>query len=348
MSASRQLGRTGVEVSPLCLGAMMFGAWGNPDHDDSIEIIHAALDAGINFIDTADVYSGGESEEIVGKALAGGQRDEVVLATKVHGPMGESPTAAATRGAGSSRRSRTACAASAPTGSTSTRSTARPGDRHRRDARRAHRPGPRQGKVRYVGTLDLPGRGDRRGAVGRRARAAASASSASSRRTRSSSAASRPTCCRPASATGSASSPGARSPAAGSPAATARARDIARAPAARSGCPARYDLDLPGNQRKLDAAERSGGARRGGRHHPDRDGDRVRPRAPGRHRADHRPADDGAAAQPAQRRRRQAEPRRPRPDRRDRPARHHAQRRRCRLAAARPTAREPPPPGGAR
>src|SRR3954465_15096438 len=85
----RPFGRTGVQVSPLCLGAMMFGAWGNPDHDDSIRIIHRALDAGINFIDTADVYSGGESEEIVGKALAGGRRDSVVLATKVHGRMGD-------------------------------------------------------------------------------------------------------------------------------------------------------------------------------------------------------------------------------------------------------------------
>ena len=86
----RTLGRTGVEVSPLCLGAMMFGAWGNPDHEDSIRIIHAALDAGINFVDTADVYSQGESEEIVGKALAG-RRDDVVLATKFHGSMGADP-----------------------------------------------------------------------------------------------------------------------------------------------------------------------------------------------------------------------------------------------------------------
>ncbi len=85
----RKLGATGIAVSPLCLGAMMFGAWGNTDHDDSIAIIHAALDAGINFIDTADVYSRGESEEIVGKALAGGRRDSVVLATKAHGTMGE-------------------------------------------------------------------------------------------------------------------------------------------------------------------------------------------------------------------------------------------------------------------
>jgi aryl-alcohol dehydrogenase-like predicted oxidoreductase len=86
----RAFGRTGVEVSPFCLGAMMFGAWGNPDHDDSIRIIHRALDAGINFIDTADVYSQGESEEIVGKALQG-RRDGVVLATKFHGQMGEGP-----------------------------------------------------------------------------------------------------------------------------------------------------------------------------------------------------------------------------------------------------------------
>jgi aryl-alcohol dehydrogenase-like predicted oxidoreductase len=83
----RTLGRTGVQVSSLCLGAMMFGPMGNPDHEDSIRIVHAALDAGINFVDTADVYSRGISEEIVGKALAG-RRDDVVLATKCHMPMG--------------------------------------------------------------------------------------------------------------------------------------------------------------------------------------------------------------------------------------------------------------------
>ena len=120
----RQLGRTGVSVSKFCLGAMMFGAWGNPDHDESIRIIHAALDAGINFIDTADVYGQGESEEIVGKALAGGRRDDVILATKFHNAMGEDPTSRATRAAGSSERSRTRCGGWAPTGSTSTRSTA--------------------------------------------------------------------------------------------------------------------------------------------------------------------------------------------------------------------------------
>ncbi|QOT22827.1 aldo/keto reductase [Paenarthrobacter sp. YJN-D] len=82
----RLLGRTGVKVSPLCLGAMMFGSWGNNDHADAIRIIHRALDAGINFIDTADVYSGGTSEEIVGKAIEG-RRDDVFLATKFFMPM---------------------------------------------------------------------------------------------------------------------------------------------------------------------------------------------------------------------------------------------------------------------
>ena len=70
----RPLGRTGVSMSKFCLGAMMFGAWGNPDHDESVRIIHAALDAGVTFIDTADVYGHGESEEIVAKALAGGHQ----------------------------------------------------------------------------------------------------------------------------------------------------------------------------------------------------------------------------------------------------------------------------------
>ncbi|MDX3106672.1 aldo/keto reductase [Nonomuraea angiospora] len=94
----RVLGGTGIEVSVHCLGAMMFGAVGNPDHDDCARIIHHALDQGVNFIDTADMYSAGESEVIVGKALRG-RRDDVVLATKVHFPMGEGPN----RG-GNSRR----------------------------------------------------------------------------------------------------------------------------------------------------------------------------------------------------------------------------------------------------
>ncbi|GLY81263.1 aldo/keto reductase [Actinoallomurus iriomotensis] len=95
---TRALGRTGIQVSPYCLGTMMFGRSGNTDRDACVRIIHRALDSGINVIDTADVYSYSESEEIVGEALKG-RRDDVVLATKVNGPMGEDPN----RG-GSSRR----------------------------------------------------------------------------------------------------------------------------------------------------------------------------------------------------------------------------------------------------
>ena len=196
----RPLGRTGVQVSPLCLGAMMFGGWGNPDHDDSVAIIHRALDAGINFIDTADVYSRGESEEIVGKALAG-RRDDVVLATKVHGTMGDDPNQF-----GNSRRW----------------IIREVEDSLRRlktdwiDLYQIHRPEPdtdidetlgaltdlvRQGKVRYIGSSTFPAVADRRGAVGgarARARAlrlrAAALQPARPRR-------SRPTCCRPAGAT---------------------------------------------------------------------------------------------------------------------------------------------------
>lgn len=94
----RTLGRTGIKVSPYCLGAMMFGNPGNPDHEDCIRIIHKALDFGLNFIDTADAYGRGESEEVVGKALKG-RRDSVVISTKVHHPMGDDPNQR-----GSSRR----------------------------------------------------------------------------------------------------------------------------------------------------------------------------------------------------------------------------------------------------
>lgn len=86
----RVLGRTGIRVSPLCLGTMMFGAWGNHDEEECVRMVHAALDAGVNFVDTADVYAFGQSEEILGRALAG-RRDDVVLATKFHNPMGEDP-----------------------------------------------------------------------------------------------------------------------------------------------------------------------------------------------------------------------------------------------------------------
>ncbi|MFE5033112.1 aldo/keto reductase [Streptomyces sp. NPDC056683] len=99
----RVLGKTGIEVSTHCLGTMMFGSVGNPDHEDGARIINAALDAGINFVDTADMYSAGECEEIVGKALKG-RRDDVVLATKVHFPLGEGPLGEGRNRSGNSRR----------------------------------------------------------------------------------------------------------------------------------------------------------------------------------------------------------------------------------------------------
>src|SRR6201989_3474789 len=148
---TRSLGATGVQVSPLCLGAMMFGAWGNTDHDDSIRIIHRALDAGINFVDTADVYSAGESEEILGTAL-NGRRDDVVLATKFFMPMGDDPN----RHGGSRRWIVTEV----------DNSLRRLGTDHI-DLYQVHRPDPavdveetlgaltdlvRQGKVRYIGS----------------------------------------------------------------------------------------------------------------------------------------------------------------------------------------------------
>jgi aryl-alcohol dehydrogenase-like predicted oxidoreductase len=151
----RTLGRTGLQVSPICLGAMMLGSWGNPDHDDSVSIVHAALDAGINFIDTADVYSAGESEEIVGQAIAG-RRDEVVLATKFFASMGPEPN----RSGGSRYWIMKECEAS----------LRRLGTDHI-DLYQMHRPDPRmdidealgaltdlvhQGKVRYLGSSTFP------------------------------------------------------------------------------------------------------------------------------------------------------------------------------------------------
>ena len=118
----RSLGDTGVQVSNVCLGTMMFGGVNNADHDDCVRIIHTALDAGVNFVDTADVYSQGESEEIVGKALRG-RRDDVVLATKFQGAMGDERNGAARHAGGSSPRWRTRCAGWARTTSTSTSCT---------------------------------------------------------------------------------------------------------------------------------------------------------------------------------------------------------------------------------
>jgi aryl-alcohol dehydrogenase-like predicted oxidoreductase len=249
----RNLGRTGVEVSPLCLGAMMFGAWGEADHDESIRIIHRALDAGINFIDTADVYSRGESEQIVAKALAGGRRDNVVLATKVHGSMGDDPNER-----GNSRRwIRHEVEASL-----------RRLDTDWIDLYQIHRPEPdtdidetlgvltdlvREGKVRYIGSSTFP------------AEAIVEAQWVAKRRgrerfvceqppysilARGIEAAVLPTCER----YGMAVIPW--SPLAGGWL-TGRYREGAEVPQSRRAqlVPRRYDMSLPGNRAKLEAAE---------------------------------------------------------------------------------------------
>ncbi len=152
----RLLGRTGLSVSPLCLGAMMFGPWGNDDRADSVGVIHRALEAGINFVDTADVYSGGVSEEIVGEALKG-RRDDVVLATKFFMPMGEGPN----MGGGSRKWIMR-----------SVEDSLRRLDTDYIDLYQVHRPSPlmdveetlgaltdlvRQGKVRYLGSSSYSG-----------------------------------------------------------------------------------------------------------------------------------------------------------------------------------------------
>ena len=197
----RNFGRTGVSVSPLCLGTMMFGAWGNTDHDDSIRIIHRALDAGINFVDTADVYSRGESEEIVGKALKGGRRDHVVLATKVHGKMGDDPNEF-----GNSRRWIVR----------EVENSLRRLGTDWIDLYQIHRPEPDtdidetlaalsdldprgQDPLRRV--VDLPGQPDRRGAVGGRAARPRALRDRAAAVLACSCAAWRPTCCPPAGAT---------------------------------------------------------------------------------------------------------------------------------------------------
>ncbi|MFE4690635.1 aldo/keto reductase [Streptomyces sp. NPDC056749] len=153
----RPLGRTGVQVSPLCLGAMMFGPWGNDDESDSVRIIHRALDAGINFVDTADVYSGGVSEEIVGKALKG-RREDVFLATKFFMPMDQDDP---NRRGGSRRWIMRAV-----------EDSLRRLDTDHIDLYQVHRPGPdtdveetlgalsdlvHQGKVRYIGSSSYSG-----------------------------------------------------------------------------------------------------------------------------------------------------------------------------------------------
>ena len=283
---------------------MMFGDWGTKDHDESIRIIHRALDAGINFIDTADVYSQGESEDIVGKALAGGRRDDVVLATKVHGPMGEDPNQR-----GNSRRW-----------------IIREAENSLRrlgtdwiDLYQVHRSDPdtdidetlgaltdlvRAGKVRYIGNSTFPVSAivEAQWTARERGRERfVSEQPPYSILVRGVEADVLPACRR----YGMGVIPW--SPLAGGWL-TGRYRKDAEltglAPA-RHRLANRFDMSLPANQRKLEAAERwRCWPRRPGS--PDRDGARVRPAPPGGDRGDHRPADDGAPRVAARRRRRRA------------------------------------------
>lgn len=252
----RTLGSTGVHVSSLCLGSMMFGEWGNPDHEDSVGIIRTALDAGVNIIDTADVYSGGESEVIVGKAIAG-RRDDVVLATKVSSPMGPGLNE---RGA-SRRWIVRACE----------ESLRRLGTDHI-DLYQVHRPDAatdldetlgalsdlvRSGKIRYAGSSTFT------------PSSIVQAQWTAERRQRERFVCEQPPyslltrgwrsmCCPPVRRTGWGCSPGVRSPEAGCPAAGAVTRPSLSSRRTRTmpfrATAAHYDLGVPGNQAKLDAA----------------------------------------------------------------------------------------------
>ena len=320
----RKLGRTGLQVSPLCLGAMMFGAVGQPrPRRLRSRSSTRALDAGINFIDTADVYSAGESEEIVGKALAGPARRRRARDQVLRRRWARTPTSSG----GSRRWIMQECEDSLRrlgTDHIDLYQMHRPDadDRHRRDARRAHRPrAPGQGPLPRQ--LHLPGvaRSSRRS--GWPSGATASASCASSRRTRSSCAASSATCCPTCQRYGMGVIPW--SPLAGgwlSGSCRKGADDLDQPPGQPHPGPLR-PRRCPGNQRKLEAADALGRARRRGRHH------RSSHLAlafvleqPGGHLGDHRAAHDGAA-----RRASSAPPtctldrRRARPHRRDRAAR---------------------------
>ncbi len=322
----RPLGRTGVSVSQFCLGAMMFGSWGNPDHDESIKIIHTALDAGINFIDTADVYGAGESEEIVGKALAGGRRNDVILATKFHNPMGEDPNRR-----GNSRRWIVRAVE----------------DSLRRlgtdwiDLYQVHRPDPRtdieetlsaltdlvhQGKVRYLGSSTFPASQiveAQWAARDRNLERFVTEQPPYSILVRGVEADVLPTCTRHGMAVMS------YSPLAGGWLSGRWRKDTGQQESSRaSRLPERFDLSSPYNQRKLDAVDELAQLGRAGRAHPDPTRHRVREGPSGDHLSADRPTHDGAASDPARCCRRRAERRRARSHRRDRPAGYHHQPRR--------------------
>ena len=294
----RSLGTTGVKVSPLCLGAMMFGAMGNPDHDDCVRIIHRALDAGINFIDTADVYSAGESEEIVGKALDGPPRrrrarDEAARADGQR-PEREGQLAPVDRARGREQPA----PARAPTASTSTRCTGPSPGTDVDDTLSALSDLVHQGKVNYLGSSTFPAEAiveaqwtaERRGPRTLPRRAAAVLDLRARHR-----------------GVGAADVRAVRHgrdpvepaqrrlPHRPLPARARPHRQIGRA----ARMPDRFDPERPGVQRKLDAHPRAGEGRgrRGHAAHAPRD--RLHARAPGGELGDHRAAHDGAARRAA-------------------------------------------------
>ena len=311
----RILGRTGVSVSKLCLGTMMFGAWGNPDHDESIRIIHAALDSGINFIDTADIYAQGESEEIVGKALTGGRRDDVILATKFHMAMGEDPNQQ-----GSSRRWIIQ----------EVENSLRRLQTDWIDLYQLHRPRTdtdieetlgalsdlvHQGKVRYTGSSTFPASQiveAQWAARDRQLQRFVTEQPPYSMLVRQAEWDVLPTCQRHGMGVLS------YSPLAGGWLSGRWRKDAGQQGSSRANrLPDRFDLSQPGNQRKLDATEQ--------RDHAHRARDRVCPAPPRDHLSDHRAADHGTAREPAPRLRRQARRGGAEPNRRDRPAGHNRQ-----------------------
>ena len=340
----RPLGRSGMSVSQLCLGAMMFGAAGNPDHDDSVKIIHRALDAGINFIDTADVYSTGESEQIVGQALADGRRDSVVLATKAGLPFGRDPNQR-----GTSRRWIT----QAVEGSLRRLGT------DWIDLYQIHRLDPatdvnetlgalsdlvHAGKIRAFGASNVPASeiveaqwiAERRGRERFRTE-----QPPYSLLTRAIEHDVLPACLRYGMGVL------VYSPLAGGWL-SGRYRKGARisgpTSAARGATlPRGLRQHQPGQRGQARRRRRPRRARRPGRADPGPAGHRVRHPAPCGHRRDRRPAHDGSPGVLPGRRRRRAERRRPRPDRRDRAARAHRQHRRQHVADHVAGPRIPPP-----
>ena len=336
----RTLGRTGIKVSPLCLGAMMFGAWGTQDHDESIRIIHAALDAGINFVDTADVYSFGESEEIVGKALAKTKRHKVVLATKVHGQMGKDPNAQ-----GNSRRWIMAeC----------DNSLRRLGTDYI-DLYQIHRPSPetdvdetlgaltdlvRAGKIRYFGSSTFPAHEivEAQWVAERRARERfVTEQPPYSILVRGIEKDVLPMCEKYGMGVLS------WSPLAGGWLSGAFGPGKDNTSRRSAMLPHHYDMAKPGNQQKLQAVGELDQGRRRRRAQPHSARTGLRAGAPGRDVAHHRPAHHGAPRVAAPGARAAPLRRRARPHRRDRAARHGPQRHRRRLGAGGHRGLEPAP-----